>query len=48
MAFVRILSQAKLLFGPLVIQLAIVWYTKTIIQLNVGKSGEYIYLHLGE
>ena len=60
MAFVGILSQIKLLFGPLVIQL--VWYIlKTIIHLSVGESGGYlprrfaarqisttIHLHFGE
>ena len=39
MAFVGILSQIKLLFGPLVIQL--VWY-ETVIHLSVGESGGYI------
>ena len=36
------LKQAKLLFGPLVIQL--VWYIliKTIIHLSVGESGGYL------
>ena len=60
MAFASILSQLKLLFGPLVIQL--VWYVlKTIIHLSVGESGGYlpccfaaqqksttIHLHFGE
>ena len=43
MAFVGILSQIKLLFRPLVIQL--VWYiqcTKTIIHLSVSESGGYL------
>ena len=42
MVFVGILSQIKLLFGPLVIQL--VWYIliKTIIHLSVGESGGYL------
>ena len=40
MAFVGILSQIKLLFGPLFI----VWYnTKTVIQLSVGESGIHHY-----
>ena len=40
MAFVGILSQIKLLFGPLVIQL--VWYIlKMIICLSVSESGGY-------
>ena len=39
MAFVGILSQVKLLFGPLVIQLLA--YT-TIIHLSVGESGGYL------
>ena len=39
MAFVVILSQIKLLFGPLVIQLVWYNYTKTIIHLSVGESG---------
>ena len=57
MAFVDILSQVNLLFGPL----ACVVYTKTIIHLSVGESGGYlprrfaarqisttIHLHFGE
>ena len=42
MAFVGILSQIKLLYGPLVIRLLV--YTKTIIHL----SATTIHLHLGE
>ena len=38
------LFQIKLLFGPLVIQLDCVVYTKTIIHLSVGESGEYYIL----
>ena len=45
-AFVGILSQIKLLFGPLVIQLVV--YTKTIIHLIAAESGVYIYLYFGE
>ena len=42
MAFVGILSQIKLLFGPLVIQL--VWYILklTILHLSVAESGGYL------
>ena len=51
MAFVGILSQIQLLFGPLVIQLVV--YTKTIIHLSVDESGGYlphrtIHIHFGE
>ena len=58
MALVSILSQIKLVFGPLVILL--VSYTKTIIHFSVGESGGYlprrfvgkifisIHLHFGE
>ena len=42
MAFAGILSQRKLLFGPLVIHAACVVYTNTIIHLSVGKSGGYL------
>ena len=42
MAFFGILSQTKLLFVPLVIQLVHVVYTKTIIHLSVGESGGYL------
>ena len=38
MAFVDVLSQIKLLFGPLVIQLAC-YILETIIHLSVGESG---------
>ena len=38
-AFVGILSQIKLLFGPLVILILV--HTKTIIHLSVGVSGGY-------
>ena len=42
MAFVGILSQIKLLFGPLETSYsACVVYTKTIIHLSVGESGGY-------
>ena len=41
MAFVGVLSQIKLLFGPLVIPACVV-YTKTIIHLSVGESGVYL------
>ena len=37
MAFVGILSQIKLLFGPLVIQL--VWYILKKYHISVGESG---------
>ena len=40
MAFVGILSQIKLLFGPLVIICVV--YTKTIIHLKVGEIGGYL------
>ena len=40
MAFVGTFAEIKLLFGPLVIQLVVV-YTKTIIHLSVGESGGY-------
>ena len=40
--FVAIFSQIKLLFGPLVIQLTSVVYTKTIIHFSVGESGGYL------
>ena len=46
LAFISILSQIKLLFGPLVIQLVV--YTKTIIHLIAAESGVYIYLYFGE
>ena len=50
MAFAGIMSQIKLLFGPLVIQL--VWYTKIIIHLRVSESGGSIsttvHLYFGE
>ena len=42
MAFVSILSQIKLLFGPLYIYSACVVYTKTIIHLRVDESGGYL------
>ena len=60
MAFVGILSQMKLFFGLLFIYSACVVYTKTIIHLSVGESGDYllaaasqqisttIHLHFGE
>ena len=40
LAFVGILSQITLLFGPLVIQLVV--YTKIIIHFSVGESGGYL------
>ena len=46
MAFVGILSQIKLLFGPLVIQL--VWYTLKQLFTSVSVKVVDIYLHFGE
>ena len=46
MAFVGILSQIKLLFGPLVIQL--VWYILKQLFTSVSVKVVYIYLHFGE
>ena len=46
MAFVGILSQTKLLFGPLVIQL--VWYIVKQLSPSVLVKVVDIYLHLGE
>ena len=46
MAFVGILSQIKLLFGPLVIQL--VWYTLKQLFTSVSVNVVDIYLHFGE
>ena len=43
LAFVSILSQIKLLFGPLVIQL--VWYILYTVHLSVGESGVYLARH---
>ena len=46
MAFVGILSQTKLLFGPLVIQL--VWYILKQLFTSVSVKVVDIYLHLNE
>ena len=46
MAFVGILSQIKLLFGPLVIQL--VWYILKQLFTSVSVKVVDIYLHFGE
>ena len=46
MAFVGILSQTKLLFGPLVIQL--VWYILKQLFTSVSVKVVYIYLHFSE
>ena len=46
MAFVGILSQIKLLFGPLVIQ--VVWYILKQLFTSVSVKGVDIYLHFGE
>ena len=46
MAFVGILSQRKLLFGPLVIQQ--VWYILKQLFTSVSVKMVYIYLHFGE
>ena len=46
MAFVSILSQIKLLFGPLVIQL--VWYILKQLITSVSVKMVDIYLHFGE
>ena len=46
MAFVSILSQIKLLFGPLVIQF--VWYILKQLFTSVSVKVVYIYLHFGE
>ena len=46
MAFVGILSQIKLLFGPLVIQL--VWYILKQLFTSVSVKVGDIYLHFGE
>ena len=46
MAFVGILSQIKLLFGPLVIQL--VWYVLKQLSTSVSVKVIDIYLHFGE
>ena len=46
MAFVGILSQIKLLFGPLVTQL--VWYTLKQLFTSVSVKVVDIYLHFGE
>ena len=46
MAFVIILSQIKLLFGPLVIQL--VWYILKQLFTSVSVKVVYIYLHFGK
>ena len=46
MAFVGMLSQIKLLFGPLVIQL--VWYILKQLFTSVSVNVMDIYLHFGE
>ena len=46
LAFVGILSQIKLLFGPIVIQL--VWYILEQLFTSVSVKVVYIYLHFGE
>ena len=46
MAFVGILSEIKLLFGQLVIQL--VWYILKQLFTSVSVKVVYIYLHFGE
>ena len=46
MAFVGILSQIKLLFGPLVLQL--VWYILKQLFTSVSVNVVCIYLHFGE
>ena len=46
MAFVSILSQIKLLFSPLVIQL--VWYILKQLSTSVSVKVVAIYLHFGE
>ena len=46
LAFVSILSQIKLLFGPLVIQL--VWFIQEQLFTSVSVKVVYIYLHFGE
>ena len=46
MAFVGILSQRNLLFGPLIIQL--VWYILKQLFTSVSVKVVYIYLHFGE
>ena len=46
MAFVRIFTQIKLIFGPLVIQF--VWYVLTQLFSSVSVKVVDIYLHFGE
>ena len=46
MALVHILSQTKMLFGPLVIQL--VWYKPKQLFISVSVKVVDIYLHFGE
>ena len=46
LAFVDILSQVKLLFGPLVIQL--VWYILKQLFTSLSEKVVDIYLHFGE